>query len=248
LEFNIKVMSVIGSEDISSLDFSTIEDLDPSLSDGSKLIYDREVPFEIKTVSNGALDHIETSGPIMESIKVKILSKGTDDMISSLRIEFSSESDLFFHYINTLSADTFDAFREHQHLMIDFLEFPNVIIKQFNSCIRDPKSHLAVLSLSIDGNSKLDFVQNMEYKLVELMSLSCKQSSDEMVQRQITFRYNSMKQKLALMQTRLHEINNMVKTKNPSLLLQMQRGGVSVQSNASLKLDESSRTKRSFYT
>ncbi len=39
------------------------------------------------------------------------------------------------------------------------------------------------------------------------------------------YRYNAMKQKLSIMQTRLHEINNLVKTKNPSLLLQLQKGG-----------------------
>lgn len=33
-----------------------------------------------------------------------------------------------------------------------------------------------------------------------------------------------MKQRLAIMQARLHEINTLVKTKNPSLLLQLQKG------------------------
>jgi hypothetical protein len=36
-------------------------------------------------------------------------------------------------------------------------------------------------------------------------------------------RYNAMKQRLAVMNTRLHEITNLVKTKNPSLLLQLQK-------------------------
>jgi hypothetical protein len=39
----------------------------------------------------------------------------------------------------------------------------------------------------------------------------------------ITFRYNSIKSRLALMQARLQDINALVKVKNPSLLLQLQR-------------------------
>ena len=63
----------------------------------------------------------------------------------------------------------------------------------------------------------------MEYKFVELMTCNLIRSPDEIVQHQITFRYNSMKQRLAIMQSRLHEINTLVKTKNPSLLLQLQK-------------------------
>ena len=55
------------------------------------------------------------------------------------------------------------------------------------------------------------------------MTCNLIRSPDEIVQHQITFRYNSMKQRLAIMQSRLHEINTLVKTKNPSLLLQLQK-------------------------
>ena len=37
----------------------------------------------------------------------------------------------------------------------------------------------------------------------------------------ITFRYNSVKSKVALMEARLKDVNNLVKVKNPSLLLQL---------------------------
>lgn len=65
----------------------------------------------------------------------------------------------------------------------------------------------------------------MEYKYVELLTCAFVRCPDEVVQDQITYRYNAMKQRLALMQTRVHEIVNLVKTKNPSLLLQLQKGG-----------------------
>jgi len=43
------------------------------------------------------------------------------------------------------------------------------------------------------------------------------------VRQSITFRYNSVKSKVALMEARLKDVNALVKVKNPSLLLQIQK-------------------------
>lgn len=74
-----------------------------------------------------------------------------------------------------------------------------------------------------DGSARLDFIQNMEYKFVELLSMDFNASTEEVIRQQITFRYNSVKSKLAIMQARLQDINAIVKIKNPSLLLQLQK-------------------------
>jgi hypothetical protein len=50
-------------------------------------------------------------------------------------------------------------------------------------------------------------------------------SNEDIVRQSITFRYNSAKSKVALMEARLQDVNNLVKIKNPSLLLQLQKGG-----------------------
>ena len=73
------------------------------------------------------------------------------------------------------------------------------------------------------AHARLDFIQNMEYKFVELMTINFDRSSEETVQQQITFRYNALKSRLTLMQARLQEVNNLVRIKNPSLLLQLQK-------------------------
>lgn len=53
-------------------------------------------------------------------------------------------------------------------------------------------------------------VQNMEYKFVELLSCQFQTSSDEHVKQQVTYRYNAVKSRLALMQARLADINALV--------------------------------------
>jgi hypothetical protein len=48
-------------------------------------------------------------------------------------------------------------------------------------------------------------------------------SSDDTIRQQIAFRYNTQKSKVAVLQAKLHDIVNIVKVKNPSLLLQLQK-------------------------
>lgn len=63
-------MSVAGD---SIFDFTDIDELDPSVADGYRIIYDREVPVEVRNqTSDGNADN-----GTMEAIKVKMLMLGT---------------------------------------------------------------------------------------------------------------------------------------------------------------------------
>ena len=53
--------------------------------------------------------------------------------------------------------------------------------------------------------------QNMEYKFVELLSCQFQASSEEQIKQQVTYRYNAVKSRLALMQARLADINALVR-------------------------------------
>ena len=203
---------------MNSMDFRTIEQMDPSVSDGFAVIYDREVPFELRLQeSNDGPQEVGT----LEAIKVKILILGEDGNPNSLRIELSSENDLFFHYMHLIDESGFRMVQEGQKLMVDFTDYSNVLIRMLNSCIKEPHSHLAVFVMQRDGQARLDFIQNMQYKFVDLLSCNFHRSPDELVRQQITYRYNSLKSRLALMQARLQDVNALVKIKNPSLLKQL---------------------------
>jgi hypothetical protein len=65
--------------------------------------------------------------------------------------------------------------------MVDFHEYPNILVKMLNSCIKEPQSFLAVFIMQSDGNSRLDFIQNIEYKFIELLSCDFVASPDEVV-------------------------------------------------------------------
>uniref|UniRef100_A0A7S2UUP1 Spindle assembly abnormal protein 6 N-terminal domain-containing protein n=1 Tax=Fibrocapsa japonica TaxID=94617 RepID=A0A7S2UUP1_9STRA len=212
-----------------TLDFSAIEEMDPSVVDGHRVIYDREVPFEVRLQDSAeAPQQVGT----LEAIKVKVLLLGDDANPESVRIELSSEADLFFHYYHQLDLTGFKTVQDQQRLMVEFPDYPNVLIRMLNNCIKEPHSCLAVFVMQQDVHARLDFIQNMEYKFVELMTCHFVHSPEDSVQRHITYRYKSMKSRLALMQNRLQEVNNLVKMKNPSLLLQLQRSGASSASTA----------------
>jgi hypothetical protein len=99
----------------------------------------------------------------------------------------------------------------------------NVLARSLNQAIKEPQTHLAVFIMNRDGQARLDFIQNMEYKFVELLSVSFARSPDDLIRASISFRYNAVKSKLAIVSARLEEVTNVVKIKNPSLLLQLQQ-------------------------
>ncbi|GLD94223.1 hypothetical protein PINS_up002834 [Pythium insidiosum] len=217
------------------------DDIDPSLVGGFRVIYDRETPFELRIQD---ADSTPQQVGTLEAIKVKILvhvrpssalanlsinrstlttadDQGEEGDIQAVKVELSTESDLFFLYAHTCDAETFQLMQDQQKLMIDFADYANVLIRMLNNCIKEPHNHLAVYLMQADGRARLDFIQNMEYKFVELLSVDFLRAPEDVIRQHITFRYNSMKTRLQVLQTRLHEVNSIVKTKNPSLLLQV---------------------------
>lgn len=178
-----------------------------------------QVPVEVRT------QHGEERAKqgTLEMLKVKILLLGPEDAPNAVRVECSSEADLFFHYTHVTDEKVFSKIQEQQKLVVDFADYPGVLIRMLNSCIKEPHVQLAIFTMYNENDARLDFIQNMEYKFVELMYCSFSRSPDEVVQHHITYRYSAMKHKLAASQARLNEITNLVKIKNPSLLLQLQK-------------------------
>lgn len=182
------------------------------------MIYDRETPVELR-VQDGAT--VPQQVGTLEALKVKIMVRGDESEPEGVTVELSCEKDLFFHYNHTCDELQFKELQESQRLMIEYPDYCNVLIRMLNSCINEPHSNLAVFVMKQNGCARLDFIQNMEYKFVELMSTDFVRSPEDMVQKLIAYRYNALKSRLQLMQNRLQEVSNIVKIKNPSLLLQV---------------------------
>ena len=107
--------------------------------------------------------------------------------------------------------------------MVDFASYPSVLASSLANAIKEPHTFLAVFIMNREGQGRLDFIQNVSFKFIELLSVMFARSPDDTIRQQIAFRYNSQKSRVAVMQARLHDIVNIVKVKNPSLLLQLQK-------------------------
>jgi hypothetical protein len=228
---NSYMSQTIDSNDIlSNFDFGEIEEKDPSLSEGHIMLYDREVPFELKLEDNNGPQEVES----FEAIRCKILCGGDQTNPEQVRIELSCENDLFFHYTSNIDEETFKLIQESQKLTASYRELIGFLKKLLNNCINEPQTYIAVFIMQKDRSARLDFIQNIEYKYIELLSLDFVDSPDETVRKQISYKYNAVRTKLELVQNRIKAISNIVKAKNPSLLLQIQK--------APAKLNKSSRT------
>ena len=216
--------TIDSNEAFSNIDFTEIEEKDPSLNEGHKLLYDREVPFELRLEDNNGPQEIASS----EELKCKVILAGEENNPTQIRIELSSENDLFFHFTSDIDEETFKVMKEKKNLKVNFLEFSNLVIKLFNKCIFEHQSYIAVFIMEKEGTGRLDFIQNIEYKFIELLSIDFVNSPDDIVKKQISFRYNLIRTKLELMLNRVQSINNIVKNKNPSLLLQIQKAPIKI--------------------
>ena len=204
---------------LANFDFTDIEEKDPSLSEGHKMLYDREVPFELRLEDSNGPQEVAS----FESLRCKILLGGVENNPIQIRIELSCENDLFFHFTSDIDEETFKIMQENQKLTVNFAEVSSLVKKLFNNCINDPQSYIAVFIMQKEGTARLDFIQNIEYKFIELLSVDFVNSPDETVRKQISYRYNAIRTKLELVQNRIQAISNIVKNKNPSLLLQIQK-------------------------
>lgn len=80
-----------------------------------------------------------------------------------------------------------------------------------------------VMFLQKDGLARLDFVQNMDYKFLELLSLDFAAAGEDAIRQNITFRYNVVKTKSQFFQNRLNDMGQILKLKNPSIYHQLQK-------------------------
>lgn len=72
-----------------------------------------------------------------------------------VRVELSSEANLWFLYIHELDQEGFHELQDQQRLMLNFAEYPALLTKMLTSCIRDPRQFLGILSMQPQVRGRL---------------------------------------------------------------------------------------------
>lgn len=183
---------------ITQPDLSSIESKDPSLSDGFQIIYNEEVPLDVKLQTT----EDEKDLASFEPLRIKLLSDATnkkekDTKYTQAKIELSWESDLLFHYTNIVDENTFADMKKTQNLNIEFPEFCKLVQKVCENCKKEPDTFIGIFTINKDdGNAKLQFVKHSDFKYLELLLLDFKKSSDEIIQKNMLYRFAYLKSQL----------------------------------------------------
>ena len=189
-------------------------------SGANAVVYDRDCPFELRSLDASTGSDGDDGAGRLDTITVRISVEGDAGAARSITVELCSESDLFFHFTRVITAADFSQVQEQQNLRVDFSEFAAVLQSSFDAVIQQPRVHLAVFVTQASGHARLNFIQNMNYKFVELLHIAFEASSEGTVRDSITRRYNSVKATLALSRSKMSDLRDVVKVKNPSLMKQ----------------------------
>lgn len=195
-----------------------IDNKDPSLEKNLIKIYEEEIPFEIRYEYANLFEEDKS---LFKSLICKILI--TDEMLEQIKIkiEIANDSDLNFYYTTEITSSSFEKIKEEQKLTCDLMNFSELLIKYFDFCLNNTKSYIAVLNLKTDKKAKMELMENLEYKIVELISLEFSQASQDLISKQISYRYNSMRAVEDLMQNKIDIINNILKENDPQLITEV---------------------------
>ncbi|GAB5355335.1 hypothetical protein AAMO2058_000196700 [Amorphochlora amoebiformis] len=99
--------------------------------------------------------------------------------------------------------------------------YAGVLISTLNRCVKQPQTYMGLLHINQNGTARLDFIQNIDFKFVDILSVRFTKSPEEFVRDLVTFRYRMAKEQVARLKAKLVGMNKMLKLRNPSLLLQV---------------------------
>lgn len=195
---------------------SSIESKDPSLTDGYKIIYNKEVPIDIKLESKEGRKDLAS----YEFIRFKLLSDSAnkENGPKRVKLELTNENDLLFHYTNIIDEKTFLKVKQQQNLTIDFPEYCDLVQKICENCIQFPDTYICVFIIQKEGISKLQFVKGSEFKFLELLILDFKCSSDEIIQKQMVYRFSLLKSQLDYNKKCIQTTGDVILKINPDVL------------------------------
>ena len=197
-------------------DLSTIESKDPSLIDGYKIIFNKEVPLDIKLDTNEGPKDIAS----FENIGCKLLSDAVnpEGTPTRVKLELSWESNLTFHYTNIVDEQKFLDMKKKQNLNIDFAQYCNLVTKICDDCIKTPETFIGVFTIRKDGISQLQFIKGSDFKFLELLLLEFKNSPDELIKKHMIYRFAYIKSKLEYDKKALKVSGDVILECNPDIM------------------------------
>jgi len=83
----------------------------------------------------------------------------------------------------------FEELKKANRLKLGFGDYPTMLIKMINNCIKDPTGYQDLFAMSLDGSADLIFQQSVEYKSVELFRCRFEQAEEDSVKELVSYKY-----------------------------------------------------------
>lgn len=122
---NIKIDNYNDKTVVNLFDFSMLDQYDPLLLQGYNTYTNNKLEFEI----------INKKKTLKEELVLRILYKGEENSPSSIKIDLSSENDVFFYYLLEITPYNYKALKEINYLNCSFSNLLPFLKKLFFSCI-----------------------------------------------------------------------------------------------------------------
>ena len=150
-------------------------------------------------------------------LRLRVMT-ATEGNHPEVKLELTSEDDLFFNYVSLLDTKSFGKVKKEQNLTIGFESFVQMVSKLSTLLHTEKENHFAIMYLHRNNTGHLDFNENVEYRFIEVLSLDFAQVDQELNKQLVSFRFNAVKRKLHMLTHNVKEVSNLLKIKNPSLL------------------------------
>ena len=196
-----------------------IDQKDPSLEGEYIKFYEEEIPFELR---------IEGKKPPNDSMFVKLIFKilidSLDDNFSKVKLEIVCDKDLFFYYSTEIDLDVFNKYKMKQKLLNKFVDFPDLLAKYLDLCINEPKNYLLVFNVKKNKSAIMELNENLTIKCAEVLNLNFSPvTNDDIIRKQIIYRYKSMKAIFNIVKERANIINDVLNERDPELIPEIKK-------------------------
>ena len=203
-------------EAISLPDLSIIETHDPSLLNEYKILYNKEVPLDIKKEDKDGIKDIASCALIRFKLLYK--AKNQEELPLNVKLELSWENDIFFLYTNFVDINIFAEIKRNQKFNIDFSQYCNLIKRLCDNCIKDPETYIGEFIIQNDDVSKLQFIKISPFKDLELLILEFRKVSEQIIEKHILYRFGCIKSKLEYNKKVLKVAGDIINECNPELI------------------------------
>ena len=195
---------------------SILEEKDPSLLNGFKIIFNKEIPIEIKLQTKNGEKNLASFEPIRCKLLIDNINENKKP--NHIKIELSCENDIYFHFTKIIDEKEFLDIKKKQNLNITFSQFSELFEKICENCRASPNEYICFFLINRKSNSVLKFLKNSDFKFLELLLLEFERSSEEVINKQIIYRFTILKSKLDYEKKCIKKVGDIIVGKNPDIL------------------------------